>query len=161
MRRLILSILAAMTIAGGAAHGERAQPPERLTIGYENEGKIDASSQACLAYVKEITKWSDADTQRGAAQVCAARKKHVDAYAALQASYQAFVRAVTRDRRLDWGEAAATVPVLVKTCMTHKFSITLPGQNIRLDIIPNEVAAACLTLISDLLRDETRQLAPN
>jgi hypothetical protein len=79
----------------------------------------------------------------------------------LQANYNAFISALTRDRRFDWAEAASTVPVLVKTCMTHKLSITLPGQNIRLDIIPNEVAAACLTLISDLLGEEARQFAPN
>lgn len=31
-------------------------------------------------------------------------------------------------------------------------------HNIRIDIIGNEIAASCLTLISNLLREETRQL---
>jgi hypothetical protein len=78
--------------------------------------------------------------------------------AALQASYRAFIRALTFDRRLDWDEGAKTVPELVKTCMTHKSSLTTGGHNIRIDIISNEIAASCLTLISNLLRDETRQL---
>jgi hypothetical protein len=144
--------------AAGLAFGERATPPETLVVGYENEGKIDASPQACLALVKEVTEWNDADTRRGAREVCAARKKHLDAYAALQASYRSFIRALTADRRLDWAEAASTVPVLGKTCMTHKFSITTGGHNIRIDIINNEITADCLTLAANLLRDETRQL---
>ena len=43
--RVTVALLVA-AIAGSTAQGERAQPPERLTIGYENEGKIDASPQA-------------------------------------------------------------------------------------------------------------------
>jgi hypothetical protein len=158
---LPVAVAVLLTVAvGSPARAERALPPERLTIGYENEGKIDASPQACLATVKEITEWNEADTQRGAREVCAARKKHIDAYAALQTSYRAFIRQVTMDRRFDWTEAAATVPTLVKTCIAHKFSITTGGHNIRIDIINNEIAAACLTLAANLLRDETRQLTP-
>jgi hypothetical protein len=44
--------------------------------------------------------------------------------------------------------------------MTHKFSLTTGGHNIRIDIINNEITASCLTLVSNLLRDETRQLSP-
>lgn len=73
-------------VVGDLAWGERAMPPDRLTIGYDEEGKIDASPKACLGAVKEITQWNEADTQRGAREVCAARQKHVDAYAALQTS---------------------------------------------------------------------------
>jgi len=160
MRALTTVTLAALcaVAAAGLAQAERAQPSETLVVGYDNEGKIDASPQACLALVKEITEWNEADTRRGARDVCAARKKHVDAYAALQASYRLFIRALVVDRRLDWTEAASTVPTLVKTCMTHKFSLTTGGHNIRIDIINNEITASCLTLVSNLLRDETRQL---
>ncbi len=150
----LLGLMAAASLASA----ERARPPEKLVIGYDNEGKIDASPQACLAQVKEVTEWNEADTRRGASEVCAARKKHVDAYAALQANYRLFIRALTADRRLDWAEAASTVPLLVKTCMTHKFSITTGGHNIRIDIINNEITADCLTLVANLLREETRQL---
>jgi hypothetical protein len=145
-------------VGGDLAFGQRAMPPDRLTVGYDEEGKIDASPKACLAVVKEITQWNEADTQKGAREVCAARKTHVDAYAALQASYKTFIQEVMKDRRYDWAEAAATVPTLVKTCMSHKFSITTGGHNIRIDIINNEIAAACLTLAANLMRDETRQL---
>src|SRR5215470_10130471 len=71
--------------AAGLASGEPARPPETLVIGYKDEGKIDASREACVAHVKEVTEWSEAETQRGAREVCAARRKHIDAYAALQA----------------------------------------------------------------------------
>ena len=158
---MILAIAALSSLAAaGVAVGERAPPSETLVVGYENEGKIDASHKACVAHVKEVTEWSEADTQRGAREVCAARRKHIEAYAALQARYRAFIRALTFDRRLDWDEGAATVPTLVKTCMTHKFSLTTGGHNIRIDIINNEITASCLTLVSNLLRDETRQLSP-
>lgn len=145
-------------VVGDLALGERAMPPDHLTIGYDEEGKIDASPEACLALVKEITQWNEADTQKGAREVCAARKKHVDAHAALQASDKVFIQVVMKDRRYDWAEAAATVPTLVKTCISHKFSITTGGHNIRIDIINNEIAAACLTLAANLMREETRQL---
>jgi hypothetical protein len=145
-------------VGGDLSFGQRAMPPDHLTIGYDDEGKIDASPKACLAAVKEITQWNEVDTQKGAQEVCAARKAHVDAYAALQASYKAFILEVMKDRRYDWTGAAATVPTLVKTCMSHKFSITTGGHNIRIDIINNEIAAACLTLAANLMRDETRQL---
>jgi hypothetical protein len=149
-----------LSLVGGLALGERVMPPDHLTIGYDEEGKIDASPEACLAAVTEVTQWNEADTQKGAREVCAARKKHIDAYAALQASYKAFIQEVMKDRRYDWAEAAATVPTLIKTCMSHKFSITTGGHNIRIDIINNEISAACLTLAGNLMRDETRQLAP-
>jgi hypothetical protein len=152
-----LAVFAVFAIAD-RAHSERALPPETLTIGYENEGKIDPSMKACVATVKEITEWNEADTQKGARDVCAARKKHVEAYQALQASYKTFIKEVMKDRRFDWAEAAATVPTLVKTCIAHKFSITTGGHNIRIDIINNEIATGCLVLATNLLRDETRQL---
>lgn len=144
--------------ASGLAAAERVAPPETLVVGYENEGKIEASREACVAHVKEVTEWDEAEAQRGAREVCAARRKHIDAYTTLQASYRAFIRALTFDRRLDWDEGAKTVPELVKTCITHKSSLTTGGHNIRIDIISNEITASCLTLISNLLREETRQL---
>ena len=160
MRVLMIATIPTLGLiaAAGLASAERAQPSETLVVGYENEGKIDTSPQACLAQVKEVTEWNEADTRRGAREVCAARKKHVEAYAALQTNYRLFIRALTADRRLDWAEAASTVPVLVKTCMNHKFSITTGGHNIRIDIINNEITADCLTLAANLLREETRQL---
>jgi hypothetical protein len=70
----------AFAVLGTFAFAERAMPPAQLTIGNDEEGKIDARPLACLALAKEITQWDEAETQKGAREVCAARKKHVDAY---------------------------------------------------------------------------------
>jgi hypothetical protein len=149
-----------LTLAiGDFALGQRAMPPDHLTLGYDDEGKVDASPQACLTLVKGITQWNEGDTLKGALEVCLARKKHIDAYAALQASYKTFIQEVMKDDRYNWAEAASTVPTLVRACISHKFSITTGGHNIRIDIINNEIAATCLMLAVDLLRDETRELA--
>jgi hypothetical protein len=51
--------------------------------------------------------------------------------------------------------AVASFKVLVKACMDHKFGLTTGGHNIMIDIIENDIAAQCLTLGSNLLKDET------
>jgi hypothetical protein len=158
MAKATFGCLLSLVVADFAL-GQRVLPPSHLTLGYDDEGKIDASPQACLALVKGITQWDEADTLRGALEVCVARKKHVDAYAALQASYKTFIQEVMKDDRYNWAEAANTVPTLIRTCINHKFSITTGGHNIRIDIINNEIAIACLMLAVDLLRDETHELA--
>ncbi len=91
---------------GGSAHAETAVP-DRLDIGYDNEGKIDASRRPASPIVKEITEWDKAQTEKGAKDVCAARKRHVEAYAALQGNYKNFVKAFSVDRRLNLGQAVS------------------------------------------------------
>ena len=49
---------------------------------------------------------------------------------------------------------------LVKSCMIHKLGLTTGDHNIRIDMISNEITASCLTLVANLLREETRQLSP-
>ena len=129
--------------------------PDSLTIGYDNEGKIDASAQACLASVKEITAWDKAQTEKGAKDVCAMRRRHVEAYTALQSNYKNFVKAFSVDRRLDLPAAVSNLAILVKACMDHKFGLTTGGHNIMIDIIENDIAAQCLVLGSNLIKDET------
>jgi hypothetical protein len=136
------------------AHAEAALP-DLLTIGYDNEGQIDASAPACLAYVKDVTQWDAAMADQGASDVCAARKRHVEAYAALQSNYKSFVKAFSVDRRLDLADAVSNFRILVKACIDHKSGLTTGGHNIMVDIIENDIAARCLTLGSDLLKDET------
>ena len=87
------AVTIALMIASALSQAARAEDavPSTLLIGYENEGKVDASPQACLAHVKEMTEWDKAATERGAKEVCAARKHHVDAYADLQRTYKVFV----------------------------------------------------------------------
>ena len=43
----------------------------------------------------------------------------------------------------------------MKACIDHKFGLTTGGHNIMIDIIENDIATSCLTLGSNLLRDET------
>ena len=56
---LLKSTLAAVAaiVLVNASRADTAVP-DHLTIGYDHEGKIDASPQACLTYVKEVTEWS-------------------------------------------------------------------------------------------------------
>jgi hypothetical protein len=152
LKFIIIAI--AVVLAGGFAHAETAVP-DHLVIGYDNEGKVDASPQACLAYVKEITVWDKSQTEKGAKDVCAARKRHVEAYAALQGNYKNFVKAFSVDRRLNLGEAVSNLKILIKACMDHKFGLTTGGHNIMIDIIENDIRARCLTLGSNLIKDET------
>ena len=154
MAKLALIVLVALMALAGIARAETAVP-DRLVIGYDNEGKIDASPQACLALVKEITEWDKAQTEKGPKEVCAARKRHVEAYAALQSNYKNFVKAFSVDRRLNLPGAVSSFSTLVKACMEHKFGLTTGGHNIMIDVIENDVATQCLILGSNLLKDET------
>ena len=153
MKTVMIALIATAALSQ-AAHAESAVPSE-LIIGYDSEGKVDPSPQACLAHVKEVTEWDKAATERGAQQVCAARKRHADAYAALQSYYKAFVEAFSQDRRLNLPEAVSNLKTLIKACMDHKFGITTGGHNIMIDVIENDVSAGCLTLASNLIKDET------
>jgi hypothetical protein len=148
-----LAVVASLLVIG-AARAETVVP-DRLTIGYDNEGKIDASLQACLATVKEITEWDKAQTEKGAKDVCAARKRHVEAYAALQSNYKAFVKAFSADRRLNLPGAVSNFSMLTKACMEHKSGLTTGGHNIMIDIIENDIATQCLVLGANLLKEET------
>jgi hypothetical protein len=143
---------------GGLARAEVA-PPERLTIGYEDEGKVDASWQACLAAVKEVTEgWSKTDLEKAARKTCAARKRHVEAYAALQSNYRTLMELLAQDVRLSPADAAANLKIMLKACIDHKFGLTTGGHNIMIDVIQNEIAGKCLALGTNLLREEIREL---
>jgi hypothetical protein len=158
MRRLVmlsLTVLAVATLTS-PARSQQAKPPETLTIGYDDEGKIDATLKGCVTTVKEVTEWDDAQTQKGAREVCAARQKHVEAYKAMQAAYKAFTATITKDNRFDWATAASTIPTLVKTCIEHKSAITTGGHNIYIDIISNQITTACLGLATNLMKAETQ-----
>ena len=148
------SLLAALcvAVATSAAAGDL---PAKLTIGYEQEGAVDATPAACEATVKELVEWSEAETREAVKTVCAARKAHVDAYAALQASYKHFAKVFGEDTRLSTGEAVEHFQQMIKECIDHKSSITTGGHNIAIDIIPNHIAANCLDWGKRMLDDET------
>ena len=61
------------------------------------------------------------------------------------------------DRRLNLSESVSNLQMLIKACMDHKFGLTTGGHNIMIDIIENDIAAQCLTLGSNLLKDETEK----
>jgi hypothetical protein len=156
MKTVMIALIAAFALVQ-AAWAEDAVP-STLVIGYEDEGKVDASPQACLATVKEVTEWDKAATERGAKEVCVARKHHVDAYADVQKTYKAFVEGFSGDRRINLPEAVASLKTMIKACMDHKHGITTGGHNIHIDIIENEIDAGCLTLANNLLKDENAKL---
>jgi uncharacterized protein len=117
---------------------------ERLTIGYDDEGKIDATIEGCTKYVKEGTRWDQAAIEKGAHEVCVARKHHVEAYELLQKGFQILMVNMAADRRLDRKEATEHLRMFIKSCMDYKVQLTTGGHNIGIDIIANETAAVCL-----------------
>jgi hypothetical protein len=153
MKTITLALIVICVMARGA-YAEDAVPAV-LVIGYDNEGKVDTDFKACLASVRDVTQWDKAATEAGAKQVCAARKRHADAYSALQSNYKAFVEAFSKDRRLNLPDAVANLKTLIKACMDHKFGITTGGHNIMIDVIENDVSASCLSFGSNLIKDET------
>ena len=154
---IILMAGAMAIIVGGKASASESLTPT-LTLGYEDEGKVDASPGACAAYVKEQVTWNKADTARGIRSVCAARKSHVTAYQAVQRQYKAFLVAVLRDRRLNADAAVIHFKAMVKACMDHKWAVTTGGHNIGMDVTENRIAAACLQFGAKLLAEEIAQL---
>jgi hypothetical protein len=152
LRDVALAVLLALSFVGFAR--AETKVPDTLVIGYDNEG-IDASPQACLANVKEVTEWDKAQTERAAKQVCAMRKRHVEAYAALQANYKNFVKTFSEDNRLDLPSAVSNLKALIKACIAHKSGLTTGGHNIGIDIIENDIATQCLILGSNLIKGET------
>ena len=156
MLKTIVAVFAAAVLAA-AAYAKDA-PPDRLIIGYENEGKVDASHKACLVSVKETTEWSEAETEQGAKRVCAARKRHIEAYEALQTNYRTLMEDLAKDVRLDPAGAASSLKILVKACIEHKQSLTTGGHNIMIDVIENDIDARCLAYAASLLSDEIDEL---
>lgn len=152
MRALVL--FAALLVAA-ANHAAAGDLPGKLTIGYEGEGEVDASPAACLATVKELVEWTAAEEKEAANTVCAARQRHVDAYAALQKSYNHFAKVFGEDTRLSTGAAVEHFQQMVKACIEHKSNITTGGHNIGTDIIPNDIATNCLDWGRRMMDEET------
>jgi hypothetical protein len=152
--RLAAAALITMVV-GAAAEDNRA--PATFTIGYEEEGKVDASPEACRAFVTETVDWDKAETKQAVHDVCAARKRHVEAYAALQTNYTDFAKAFDQDVRLDVATAVRSLGAMIKSCMDFKMNLTTGGHNIAIDIIPNDIAASCLSIGAELLEAETKR----
>lgn len=158
MRTTFITIVAMMTVASiGAQAASYELPNGPLIIGYEGEGKVEASAEDCLTFVKDTTQWTDAQTKEGADKVCRARKRHKDAHDALEAAYQTF-RMRSPDKRLDIEQSVAQFRTMMKSCIEHKLRLTTGGHNIMIDIIPNEIAGSCLEIGAQMLSNEAERI---
>jgi hypothetical protein len=155
---LAASILSLLSAASAVAHAGDAPMPKTLVIGYDEEGKVDASEDACRVFVTETVEWEKPEVDQAVRDVCAVRKRHVDAYASLQAAYQKFRAELSQQTRFDGAAATQHLGQMIKSCIDHKWDITTGGHNVRLDMVPNDIAADCLTLGRDLLIRETASL---
>jgi len=159
MLRFSIPLLALALVSGAPATAQDQTPlPDRLTFGYQDEGAVDASPAACLAFVKEVTLWNEADAKRGADEVCAARRHHLQAYNEVQRNYRRLAPILEADRRLNGAASMQDFQTMIKACINHKYGLSTGGHNIRIDIIPNDIAAECLRLGADLLARETTAL---
>jgi hypothetical protein len=151
-----LPIALAVLLVAAAAPASAQEPlPDHLTFGYEDEGKVDASPAGCEGYVKENVEWPEAEMKQAIKDVCGARQRHVEAYAAIQKSYEALAKQIGDDNRLDQATAVKSLEAMVKACIDHKSNITTGGHNIMIDVIANDIAARCLTLGQELLDEES------
>jgi hypothetical protein len=157
--KLLLLTLATSVALAGSVRAETAVP-DHLVIGYDDEGEeIDTNPQACVAEVESVTRGEKAaKIKKDAREVCAARKRRVEAHAALQSNYKKFVNEFSEDRRLNLPAAVSNLKTLVRACIDHKFGLTTGGHNIWIEIIPHTIVAECLTLGSNLIKDETTKL---
>jgi hypothetical protein len=153
---IALAIMLAATLPGFAE--DRQPMPDGLTFGYDEEGKVDASPAGCEGYVKENVEWPEPEMSNAIKDVCGARKRHVEAYAAIQKSYKALAKQIGDDNRLDTAAAVTSFEAMIKACIDHKSNVTTGGHNIMIDVIPNDIAARCLDMGRAMLDEETSWL---
>jgi len=159
IRSLALLVATALLVAGAPPAPSFAEVmPKTLVIGYDGEGSVDTSEASCREFVMQTVEWEKKETDQAVRDVCAARQRHVEAYAALEKAYGAFRAEIAGMPRLDGAAAATTAAQLVKSCIEHKWAVTTGGHNIRLDIVPNEIAVECLDLGRGLLERETAEM---
>ena len=106
-----------------------------------------------------MTLWSEREIRDGAIQVCNARNRHINAYRKFQFAYDKLAKIIEADNRVNLVAQADQLKLFVRSCIDHKIYLTTGGHNIMMDIIPNEAAAACLNLGSELLTSETGRIA--
>jgi hypothetical protein len=170
---LVIGFALASGFISGVAANDSASPPAydagnastnggmptSLVIGYEGEGHVDASDEACRTFVIETVEWEKADVDKAVKDVCAYRKRHVEEYAALQAAYKEFALVLSEQTvRFDGTAATAHLAGMVRSCIDHKSELTTGGQDVGIDMIPNGIAAQCLRFGTEFLTAETMQL---
>jgi len=155
---MLLASAAALTPAPAHAGDDNTSMPKTLVIGYDEEGKIDASAEACRVFVTEVVEWEKAEMEQAVRDVCAVRQKHLDAYAAFQAAYGKFRSTMQEQTRFDGGKAATSLAGLVKSCIEMKWALSTGGHNIGIDMVPNTIDAECLDKGRAILVEETNRL---
>lgn len=162
MLRTLAAAAAGLALLSVAASAQDPGPmPPTLVIGYEDEGKIDASPAACRAFVTDMVEWSKPEEDQAVKDVCSYRRKHIDAYESLQAAYSRFRAALSEQTRFDGAEAARHAAALIKNCIDMKWALSTGGHNIGTDMVPNSIAAECLDLGRTLIENETAALMPD
>jgi hypothetical protein len=68
---------------------------------------------------------------------------------------------LAQDIRTQPADVAAQLRIMVKACIDHKSGVSTGGHNIMVDVIENDIAAKCLALGANLLRDEIHELVTN
>ena len=142
-----------------SAEDDNSAMPTTLVIGYDDEGKVDASTDACRAFVKDTVEWEKAEEDNAVADVCAYRRKHVEAYKAFQTAYGALRGVLQEATRFDGPAAARAMAAVVKNCIDYQWALSTGGHNIGIDMIPNAIATQCLDLGRGLLEKETKALS--
>jgi hypothetical protein len=144
--------------AAPSADMVNALMPSTLIIGYDGEGAVDTSEEACRSFVTQTVEWEEAEVDKAVKDVCAYRVRHAEEYAALQAAYKAFAAVLMEQTRFDGTAAASDLSAMLRSCIDHKSALTTGGHNVAVDMVPNGIAAQCLRLGTDLLTAETQQL---
>ncbi|WP_439543924.1 hypothetical protein [Hyphomicrobium sp.] len=160
MLRSVVALLSLSLLSALAAAQDHAPMPPSLVIGYEDEGKVDASEKSCRAFVVDMVEWEKAEMDQAVKDVCVYRQKHIDAYAKLQAAYTDFRAVLSEQTRFDGAVAARHVAAIIKNCIDMKWALSTGGHNIGTDMIPHAIATECLDLGRDLLQKETANLGP-
>jgi hypothetical protein len=159
--KLTASLVASMLLVGAASQVqalEDAGAPKTLTIGYEGEGKVDASPATCMAIAQEV-EGSRGGIKEAAEEICQSRQHHIDAYNAMQDSYRKLITAATDDGGLHPVQAAEGLKAMMNACIDHKFGLVNHGHRSMLLILPDEIAASCLELGRKIVDTETAAIA--
>jgi hypothetical protein len=133
---------------------EDAGAPKTLTIGYEGEGKVDASPATCMAIAQDVEAGRDG-IKEAATEICQSRQRHIDAYNAMQQSYQKLLKAVDDTGSLHPAQAAQGLKTMIHACIDHKFGLVETGRRSVIVMMPDEVAASCLDLGRKIVDTET------
>lgn len=141
---LILTGIASSAYAAGSG----------LIIGYEGEGRVDASYGACKSFVEGL---NGSDVQEGDSQVlevCTARQNHLRAYDEFQTAYRIFRQALT-GTKIGPDDPSQAMVKLLRNCIVFRSNMLSGARGVGLDIIGNEAPTDCLKLGTQMLNEQS------